>query len=63
MAERKQAFVSNDKLNFGFTSKEVSLGIRPQCVFCVEVLTHSSLKSAELRRHLEAKVLNTLINL
>jgi len=49
-------------LNFVFTSGEVNRGIWPQCVFFVDVLTHSSLKSAELRQHLESKVLNTLIN-
>ena len=55
MAKRKQAFAYNDDyLKLGFTSVEVNGEIRPQCVLCLKVLAHSSLKETKLRRHLEA---------
>ena len=38
--------------NFTF---EVNVEVRPQCVICLEVLPHNSLKEAKLRRHLESK--------
>ena len=42
-------------MNLGFNSVEVNGEVRPQCVICVEVLAHSSLKEAKLQRHLESK--------
>ena len=55
MAKRKQVFAYNDDyLKLGFTLVEVNGEVRPQCVVCLEVLAHSSLKEAKLRRHLEA---------
>ena len=42
-------------MNLGFTSVEVNGEVRPQCVIRLEVLAHSSLKEAKLRRHLESK--------
>ena len=56
MAKRKQVFSYNeDFLKFGFTSVEVNGEVRPQCVLCLEVLAHSSLKEAKLQRHLRSK--------
>ena len=56
MAKRKQIFSYNeDFLNFGFTSVEVNGEVRPQCVLCLQVLAHSSLKEAKLQRHLKSK--------
>ena len=34
---------------------EVNGEVRPQCVLCLEVLAHSSLKEAKLQRHLRSK--------
>jgi hypothetical protein len=54
--KRKQTFeYSNDFLKLGFTSIVVNGEVRPQCVLCSEVLAHSSLKEAKLRRHLGKK--------
>ena len=56
MAKRKKIFLYNeDFLKFGFTSVEVNGEVRPQCVLCLEVLAHSSLKEAKLQRHLKSK--------
>ena len=50
-----QVFAYNDNyLKLGFTSVEVNGEVRPQCVLCLKVLVHSSLKEAKLRWHLEA---------
>ena len=38
-----------------FTSVEVNGQVRPECVLCLEVLAHSSLKKTKLKRHLESK--------
>ena len=55
MAKRKQVVAYNDDyLKLGFTSVEVNGELRPQCVLCLKVLAHSSLKEAKLCRHLEA---------
>ena len=55
MAKRKQVFAYNDDyLKLRFTSIEVNGEVRPQCVLCLKVLAHSSLKEAKLRRHFEA---------
>ena len=56
MAKRKEIFSHNeDFLKFGFTSVEVNGEVRPQCVLCLEVLVHSSLKEAKLQWHLKSK--------
>ena len=56
MSKRKQIFLYNeDFLKFGFTSVEVNGEVRPQCMLCLEVLAHSSLKEAKLQRHLKSK--------
>ena len=56
MAKQKQVFAYNDGyLKLGFTLVEVKGEIWPQCALCLEVLAHSSLKEANLCRHLEAK--------
>ena len=55
MAKRKQVLAYNeDYLKLGFTSGEGSGEVRPQCVLCLKVLAHSSLKEAKLRRHLKS---------
>ena len=55
MAKRKQLFAYKDGyLKLGFTSIEVNGEVRPQCVLCLTVLAHSSLKETKLRRHLES---------
>ena len=54
MAKRNQVFTYNDNfLKLGFTLIEVNGETRPQCVLCLNVLAHSSLKESKLRRHLE----------
>ena len=58
MAKRKQILVfsyNEDFSKFGFTSVEVNGEVRPQCVLCLEVLAHSSLKEAKLQQHLKSK--------
>ena len=46
---------SDDFLKWGFTDI-VNAGVeRPQCVVCLEVLAHESMKPAKLQRHLETK--------
>ena len=56
MAKRKQAFTCKDNyLNLGFTLVEVNGEVRPQCIICLEVLAHSSLKEVKLQRHLKSK--------
>ena len=56
MAKRKQVFSYKPNfLKLGFTSVEVNGEVRPQCVLCLEVLAHSSLKETLLKRHLESK--------
>ena len=42
-------------LNLGFTSVKANGEVRQRCVLCLEVLAHSSLKEAKLRRCLETK--------
>ena len=42
-------------LKLGFTSIEVNGEVRPQCVLCLEVLAHSSLKETKLKHHLVSK--------
>ena len=55
MAKRKQVFAYNDEyLKLGFTSIEVNGEVRAQCVLCLTVLAHSSLKETKLRRHLQS---------
>ena len=55
MAKRKQVVAYNDDyLKLGFTSVKVNGEVRPQCVLCLKVLAHSSLKETKLCRHLEA---------
>ena len=55
MAKRKQVYAYNDEyLKLGFTLIEVNGKVRPQCVLCLTVLAHSSLKETKLRRHLES---------
>ena len=55
MTKRKQVFTYNDEyLKLGFTSIEVNGEVRQQCVLCLTVLAHSSLKETKLRRHLES---------
>ena len=54
MAKQKQVFAYNDDyLKLGFTSVEVNDEVRPQCVLCLKVLAHSSLKEAKLHWDLE----------
>ena len=56
MAKRKQVFSFNEKfLKLGFTSVEINGEVRPQCVLCLKVLAHSSLKETKLQRHLKSK--------
>ena len=55
MAKRQKFDYSEEFLRLGFTSIVTNNEIRPQCVLCMEVLAHSSLKTAKLRRHLETK--------
>ena len=45
---------NDDYLKLGFTLVEVNGEVRPQCMLCLKVLAHSSLKKAKLCRHLEA---------
>ena len=48
MAKRKHVFACNeDKLKLGFTLMEVNGEVRPQHVFCLKLLAHSSLKEAK----------------
>ena len=42
------------ELKLGFTSIEVNGKVRPQCVLCLTVLAHSSLKETKLRLHPES---------
>ena len=54
MSVRKRKY-SDDFLKWGFTDI-VNAGVeRPQCVVCLEVLAHESMKPAKLQRHLETK--------
>ena len=56
MAKRKQVFSFNEKfLKLGFTLVEINGEVRPQCVLCLKVLAHSSLKETKLQRHLKSK--------
>ena len=55
MAKRKQVFAYNDEyLKLGFTSIEVNGEVRAQCVLCLTVLAHSSLKETKLLWHLQS---------
>ena len=54
MAKRKQVFAYDEYLKLGFPSIEVNGEVRPQCVLCLTVLAHSSLKETKLRQHLES---------
>ena len=42
-------------MNLRSTSVKANGEVRPQCVLCLEVLDHSSLKEAKLRPHLKTK--------
>ena len=54
MSVRKRKY-SDDFLKWGFTDI-VNAGVeRLQCVVCLEVLAHESMKPAKLQRHLETK--------
>ena len=54
MSVRKRKY-SDDFLKWGFTDI-VNAGVeRPQCVVCLEVLAHESMKPAKLQRHLKTK--------
>ena len=54
MSVRKRKY-SNDFLKWGFTDIVIAGVERPQCVICLEVLAHQSMKPAKLQRHLETK--------
>ena len=54
MSVRKRKY-SNDFLKWGFTDIVIAGVERPQCVLCLEVLAHESMKPAKLQRHLETK--------
>ena len=61
MAIRKQIFSYNeDFLKSGFTSVEVNGEVRLQCVLCLEVLTHSSLKKLNFNGTLNLSMKSTL---
>ena len=54
MSVRKRKY-SDDFLKWGFTDI-VNAGVeRLQCVVCLEVLAHESMKPAKLQKHLETK--------
>ena len=54
MSARKRKY-SDDFLKWGFTGI-VDAGVeRPQCVVCLQVLAHESMKPTKLQRHLETK--------
>jgi len=44
MAKRKQAFAYTDYFKLGFASVEVNGEMGPQCVLCLEIVSHGSLK-------------------
>ena len=54
MSVRKRKY-SNNFLKWGFTDIFIAGGERPQCVLCLEVLAHESMKPAKPQRHLETK--------
>ena len=54
MSVRKRKY-SNDFLKWGFTDIVIAGVERPQCVLCLEVLAHESMKPTKLQRHLETK--------
>lgn len=61
MAKRALPY-KDDFLKFGFTEiKDRSGLVRPQCVFCLQVLSNESMKENKLKRHLNT-VHPTLIN-
>ena len=48
MPKQKQVFAyDDDYLKLGFISVEVNGKVRPQCVLCLKVLAHSSLKKKQ----------------
>ena len=48
MAKQKQLFTyNNNYLNLGFTSLEVNVEVRQQCMLCLQALAHSSLKETK----------------
>ena len=54
MSVRKRKY-SDDFLKWGFTDIVITGVQRPQCVVCLEVLAHESMKPAKIQRHLETK--------
>ena len=54
MSVRKRKY-SEDFLKWGFTDIVNADVERPQCVVCLEVLAHESMKPAKLQRHLQTK--------
>ena len=54
MSERKRKY-SDDFLKWGFTDIVIAGVERPQCVVCLEVLAHESMKPIKLQRHLQTK--------
>ena len=55
MAKQKQVFAYNeDHLKLELTSMELNGEVRPQRVFCLKLLAHSSLKEAKLHWHQES---------
>jgi len=52
MAKRALPYKDNF-LKFGFTEIKGRSGlVRPQCVFCIQVLSNESMKENKLKRHL-----------
>ncbi|XP_025203978.1 protein FAM200B-like [Melanaphis sacchari] len=52
MAKRALPY-KDDFLKFGFTEIKVRSGlVRPQCVFCLQVLSNESMKENQLKRYL-----------
>ena len=54
MSGRKRKYC-DDYIKWGFTNIVIAGVERPQCVICLEVLAHESMKPAKLQRHLQAK--------